>query len=138
MIDRRLGPIKVLKGKQTEIDSSVLEEGYFVYSTDKKRLYIADGVTKGSLSISNKTFITYDEVIPVGALYGDIVYDANNDKTYITGYDIDGKTLKLLLISDNNYYEKLKIQVENLEATYAILSACIEDPNKVDNICPCG
>ena len=138
MIDRRLGPVKVLKGKQTEIDFSILEEGYFVYSTDKKRLYIADGLTKGSVSVSNKTFITYDEVIPVGTLYGDIVYDANSEKTYITGYDTNGKTLKLLLISDNSYYEKLKIQVDKLYETYLILAACIEDPNKVDNICPCG
>ena len=138
MIDRRLGPVKVLKGKQTEIDSSILEEGYFVYSTDKKRLYIADGLTKGSVSVSNKTFITYDEVIPVGTLYGDIVYDANHDRTYITGHDTDGKTLKLLLISDNSYYEKLKIQVDKLYEIYALLAVCIEDPNKVDNICPCG
>lgn len=137
MIDRRLGPIKILRGTQVEIDPIIIDEGYLIYSTDKNRVYVGDGITRGSVSISTKNYLSVDEGIPKEALYGDIIYKPDPKLTYIVGYDTDNKTLKLILISDGNYYDILQKQIDDLYTKYRQLSACIEDSSRVDNICKC-
>lgn len=139
MIDRKIGPIKILKGLQKEIESTVIDEGFLIYSIDKKRVYMSDGVTKGSIPVSNKNHIVLIETteVPNQALYGDIVYNADTKFTSIVGYDTDGKTLKLIPIYNDDGFGLMEKKVDDLYAKYSLLSACIEDPNKVDKICKC-
>lgn len=139
MIDRRLGPIKILRGTQAEIDPLILEEGTLVYSTDKKRVYMGDDLTKGGVVAGNKNFLSTSRgtAVPVQAVYGDIVHKPESDKTYIVGYDTDGKTLKLILIADNNYYDSLQSQIDSLYTKYRELSACVLDNITVDKTCKC-
>jgi hypothetical protein len=129
MIDRRIGPIYVRKGTDTERRLFVADEAEFVYSTDKKRLFIGDDTTKGGILVSNKNYITNSTdtiTIPLyEAMYGDIIFNKMVGITYIIGYDLDGVTLKLIPICDLYICDKLKIKVDALSAKFDTIKDCL-------------
>ena len=81
MIDRRIGKIKIRRGTEDQRTEVVFELGELVYSTDKQRLYIGDGVQYGGILVSNKNFVLNflgnPAVVPSFCAYGDIVYEKN-------------------------------------------------------------
>lgn len=76
----------VRKGKISELSQCILAEGELGYTTDTKRLYVGDGVTKGGNPINNivkqqsgGTLITP----PISSsIAGDIVYNNFQMKIY--------------------------------------------------------
>lgn len=104
MIDRRIGKIKIRRGTEVQRKQIIFESGELVYSTDKKRVYIGDGVTYGGISVSNRNFVVSSLGSPISppfvGEYGDIVFEKDTDRTYIIGYDTNNATLKLFLVSD--------------------------------------
>jgi hypothetical protein len=116
MIDRRIGKIKLRRGLEAERRVKTFQEGELIYVTDKKRLYIGDGVTVGGIPASNKNFITNGDGIPSTAIPGDIIYRENLNITYIVGTESDNYTLKLIKIFDGADYTALQTQIDQLNA----------------------
>lgn len=129
MIDRKIGKIRIRRGTDAQRKSVVPQEGELVYSIDKKRLYIGDDTTLGGVSVSNKNYITsaIDDppIIPYNALYGDIIHQSTEHKTYIIGYDADSITLKTFLISDPNSINVNQFDVDDLITRLQSVTSCI-------------
>lgn len=139
MIDRRIGPIIIMKSTEADLTPIVVEEGYLVYCTDKKRIFVGDGITKGAISISNKNFVTTESGVPKEAMYGDFVYNPFTNQTFIVGHDTDGITLVLIQVtSDINKARNLQLKINELYNKYSQLSGCVEDPTKREKTCACG
>ena len=124
MIDRRIGKIKLRRGTDLQRKNVVLEEGEFVYTFDKQRLFIGDGQTIGGILVSSRNFITNAYGIPEKAEYGDIVHDQSAGKTYIIGKDI-ANNLTLILIADADCCRKLQLRVDDLMTRLRALSSCL-------------
>lgn len=124
MIDRRIGKIKLRRGTDLQRKNVVLEEGEFVYTFDKQRLFIGDGQTIGGILVSSKNFITNAYGIPQKAEYGDIVHDQSAGKTYIVGRD-NTNNLTLILIADADCCRKLQLRVDDLMTRLRALSSCL-------------
>jgi hypothetical protein len=125
MIDRRIGKIQVLRGTELQRKRSVLEQGMFFYSIDKKRLYIGDGITQGGILVSNKNFIinsSLEESHPQ-AVYGDIIYNSYLNKTYIVNKDNT-----LILIIDTNNCIELHNRITSLSSILMNLKKCLIKP----------
>jgi hypothetical protein len=122
MIDRRLGKIQVLRGTDLQRKRSVLEQGMFFYSIDKKRLYIGDGITQGGILVSNKNFIINStlEASHPQAVYGDIIYNSYLNRTYIVN-----KNDTLTLLMDSNDCVQLQNRIISLSAILIGLKDCI-------------
>lgn len=116
MIDRRIGKIKLRRGLESERRVKVFQEGELIYVTDKKRLYIGDGVTVGGIPASNKNFITNGDGIPFTAIPGDIIYRENLNITYMVGLESNNTTLKLIKLFDGSDYAALQAQIDVLNA----------------------
>ena len=57
--------------------------------------------------------------------YGDIVHVETTKNTYIVGYDLDGITLKLILISAGNISDDLQKQIDDLYNQIKPLTGCL-------------
>ena len=129
MIDRKIGKIRIRRGTDAQRKSVIPQEGELVYSIDKKRLYIGDDTTLGGVSVSNKNYITSamdnPPIIPYNALYGDIIHQSTEHKTYIIGYDTDNTTLKPFLISDPNSINNNYPDVDDLITRLQAITGCI-------------
>jgi len=132
MIDRKIGKIRIRRGTDAQRKSVIPQEGELVYSIDKKRLYIGDDTTLGGVSVSNKNYITSSiddpPSIPYNALYGDIIHQSTEHKTYIIGYDTDNTTLKPFLISDPNSVNNNQFDVEDLITRLQAVTGCLTPP----------
>ena len=135
MIDRRIGKIKVRRGNEIERKPIIFEEGELIYSIDKQRLYIGDGVLPGGILVSNRNYVVSSlgvttKVIPSTAVYGDIIHETSTNRTYIIGYELDNVTLKLILLADGNCCIRLQNEIDDLYARLRPLTACLnpEEP----------
>jgi hypothetical protein len=124
MIDRRIGKIKLRRGTDLQRKNVILEEGEFVYTFDKQRLFIGDGQTVGGILVSSRNFITNAYGIPQKAEYGDIVHDQSAGRTYIVGRD-NSNNLTLILIADADCCRKLQLRVDDLMTRLRALSSCL-------------
>lgn len=129
MIDRRIGKIKVRRGTDLLRKQIVFEEGELIYTTDKKRTFVGDGVTIGGIRVSNRNYITTVAGIPANGQYGDIIYVSTTKKTYIIGTD-DGQdnvnsTLKLFLIADGSTGLDISQRIDDLYTKLRDLSGCL-------------
>ena len=128
MIDRKIAKIKVRRGFDSERKTVVFSEGELIYVIDKKRMYIGDGTILGGNPVSNKHYIVSSNSIPSTAIEGDIIYQKNNDTTYILGYDnadINKTTLLKYPIFVKQTYSDLQAKIDDLYAKLAILQAMI-------------
>lgn len=124
MIDRRIGKIKLRRGTDLQRKNVVLEEGEFVYTFDKQRLFIGDGQTVGGILVSSRNFLTNSYGVPEKAEYGDIVHDQSAGKTYIVGRD-NANNFILILIADADCCRKLQLRVDDLMTRLRALSSCL-------------
>jgi hypothetical protein len=129
MIDRRIGKIKVRRGTNLQRKQVVFEDGEIVYTIDTKRAFIGDDSTQGGNIISNINYITTVNDLPSNLEYGDIVYVETTKNTYIVGYDLDGVTLKLILISSSNFYVDLQKEIDDLYNKIRPLTGCLAKPD---------
>jgi len=137
MIDRRLGPTYVKRGLDAERTLHIIDEGEFIYSTDKKRLFIGDGTTKGGVLVSNKNYVANNTTISNETVYGDIIFNKSTNKTYIIGYDLDGKTLIAILICDLNICADLNTKLDAVSGKYEALRDCLQSyPTTIPKINP--
>lgn len=125
MIDRRIGKIKVRRGTNLQRKPIIFEDGEIVYTIDTKRAFIGDDTTQGGNVISNVNYITTVAGLPSTVEYGDIVHVETTKNTYIVGYDLDGITLKLILISAGNISDELKKEIEDLYNQIKPLTGCL-------------
>jgi len=130
MIDRRIGKIKVRRGKEIERKPLIFEEGELIYSIDKQRLFIGDGVLPGGILVSNRNYVLVSlgvttKVIPSTGVYGDIIHETSTNRTYIIGYESDNVTLKLILLADGNCCINLQNEIDDLYARLRPLTACL-------------
>lgn len=132
MIDRKIGKIRIRRGTDAQRKSVIPQEGELVYSIDKKRLYIGDDTALGGVSVSNKNYITSSvndpPNVPYNALYGDIIHQATEHKTYIIGYDTDNTKLKPFLISDPNSINDKEFNVDDLITRLQAVTGCSTPP----------
>lgn len=126
MIDRRIGKNKIRRGTDLQRQSIVFAEGEMLYTTDKKRVFIGDGVTTGGIQVSNRNYIVTVTDIPINALSGDIIHNKVEGKTYILDYDINTHSLKKVLIADNNYVEVLQAEIDDLYSRLRSLTGCLD------------
>ena len=131
MIDRRIGKVKVRRGKNLQRKLVTFEEGELVYTTDTKRAFVGDGSTLGGNVISNKNYITTVAGLPANVSYGDIIHVETTKNTYIVGYDLDGITLKLILIASGNFGDELQKEIDDLYNQIRPLTGCLitKDPD---------
>lgn len=125
MIDRRIGKIKVRRGTNLQRKLVTFDEGEVLYTTDIKRTYIGDGSTLGGNVISNINYITTVAGLPANVVYGDIIHVETTNDTYIVGYDLDGVTLKLILIASGNFSDGLKKEIDDLYNKLRPLTGCL-------------
>jgi hypothetical protein len=125
MIDRRIGKIKVRRGTNLQRKPIIFEDGEIVYTIDTKRAFIGDDTTQGGNVISNVNYITIVAGLPSNVEYGDIVHVETTKNTYIVGYDLDGITLKLILISAGNISDDLQKQIDDLYNQIKPLTGCL-------------
>jgi hypothetical protein len=125
MIDRRIGKIKVRRGTNLQRKPIIFEDGEIVYTIDTKRAFIGDDTTQGGNVISNINYITNVAGLPSNVEYGDIVHVETTKNTYIVGYDLDGITLKLILISAGNISDDLQKQIDDLYNQIKPLTGCL-------------
>lgn len=125
MIDRRIGKVKLRRGTDLQRKSMIFEEGEIIYATDTKRAFIGDGTTTGGIPISNRNYVVNQYGIPSNGMYGDIIHVEPTKKTYITGYDLDGVTLKLYLIADAGITGDVNNKLQELKTKFANISACL-------------
>ena len=131
MIDRRIGKIKVRRGKEIERKPIIFEEGELIYSIDKQRLFIGDGVLPGGILVSNRNYVVVSlgsvtKVIPSTGMYGDIIHETTTNRTYIIGYELDNVTLKLILLADGNCCVNLQNEIDDLYSRLRPLTACLD------------
>jgi len=132
MIIKKIAKIKLERGKEEERLDKVFRESELIYSIDKERMFIGDGIIKGGILVSNRNYVVntvknlYD--VPSNSYYGDIINDNSVNKTYIIGYDTDGKTLKMYLISDMDCLYKVAKRLDDLLNEILPLTACFEEP----------
>lgn len=125
MIDRRIGKIKVRRGTNLQRKLVNFEEGEILYTIDTKRAYVGDGSTLGGNVISNLNYITNVAGLPSNVVYGDIIHVETTNDTYIVGYDLDGITLKLILIASGNFSNNLKSEIDDLYNKLRPLTGCL-------------
>jgi len=125
MIDRRIGKIKVRRGTNLQRKQVIFEDGEIVYSIDTKRAFIGDDTTQGGNVISNVNYTTSIAGLPSNVVYGDIIHVETTKNTYIVGYDLDGVTLKLILISSGNFAEDLQKEIDDLYNQIRPLTGCL-------------
>ena len=125
MIDRRIGKIKVRRGTNLQRKPIVFEDGEIVYTIDTKRAFIGDDSTEGGNDISNINYITTATGLPSNVEYGDIVHVETTKNTYIVGYDVDGITLKLILIASGNLNVELQKEIDDLYNKIRPLTGCL-------------
>lgn len=131
MIDRRIGKIKIRRGTDAQRKSVAFEEGELVYTTDKKRVYVGDGVTVGGIVISNRNYIVNTlgnpASLPSDSVYGDIIYDRSAGNTYIVGANLD-QSLKLILIASTSNADcctQLQLEIDDLYTKLNSITACL-------------
>jgi hypothetical protein len=88
MIDRKIAKIKIRRGTDAQRKQVVFEEGELVFTTDQQRIFIGDGTTYGGKLASNINHIVTTSAVPSNAQKGDIVFNKNNNATYIVNSDI--------------------------------------------------
>jgi hypothetical protein len=125
MIDRRIGKIKVRRGTNLQRKLVNFEEGEILYTIDTKRAYVGDGSTLGGNVISNLNYITTVAGLPSNVVYGDIIHVETTNDTYIVGHDLDGITLKLILIASGNFSDNLKREIDDLYNKLRPLTGCL-------------
>jgi hypothetical protein len=125
MIDRRIGKIKVRRGTNLQRKLVNFEEGEILYTIDSKRAYVGDGSTLGGNVISNLNYITTVAGLPSNVVYGDIIHVETTKNTYIVGHDLDGITLKLILIASGNFSDNLNQEIEDLFNKIKPLTGCL-------------
>lgn len=118
MIDRKIGPIKIKRGTDSERLTKVFESGELVYSTDKYGIYIGDDSTYGGISITNRNYTLSSAIstVPTYAKDGDIIYSNNN--TYMVAQSAG--SLKLFQIGNNfdyNTITALSVQQNSISAS---------------------
>jgi hypothetical protein len=131
MIDRRIGKVKVRRGNNLQRKLVTFEEGELIYTTDTKRAFVGDGSTLGGNVISNKNYITTVAGLPANVAYGDIIHVETTKNTYIVGYDLDGITLKLILIAAGDLGDELQKEIDDLYNQIKPLTGCLvtKDPD---------
>lgn len=117
MIDRKIGPIKIKTGTDSERLTKIFESGELVYSTDKNGIYVGDDSTFGGISITNKNYTLSSTIssVPSYAKDGDIIYSNNN--TYMVAQSAG--SLKLFQIGNNfdyNTITSLSVQQNSISA----------------------
>lgn len=125
MIDRRIGKIKVRRGTNLQRKLVNFEEGEILYTIDSKRAYVGDGSTLGGNVISNLNYITTVAGLPSNVVYGDIIHVETTKNTYIVGHDLDGITLKLILIASGNFSDNLNQEIDDLINKLKPLTGCL-------------
>ena len=58
-------------------------------------------------------------------MYGDIIHVETTKNTYIVGHDLDGITLKLILIASGNFSDNLKSEIDDLYNKLKPLTGCL-------------
>lgn len=125
MIDRRIGKIKVRRGTNLQRKLVTFEEGEILYTIDSKRAYVGDGSTLGGNVISNINYITTVAGLPSNVVYGDIIHVETTNDTYIVGHDLDGITLKLILIASSDISSNIKKEIDDLYNKIRPLTGCL-------------
>ena len=126
MINRRIAKIKLRRGEYEEQKTKVFDSGELLYTTDKKKIYAGDGLTRGGVIISNKNFIlnTPNLDIPSNASYGDILFNVVLGKTYILDKDINNNLIPTLII-DSDCVEYAKSEITKMLNDLRVLSSCL-------------
>lgn len=68
---------KVRRGTDTQRVSIILDEGELAYTTDKKRLYVGDGISFGGNIVGAKVFTSTNKLTETVVEKGDVVYESN-------------------------------------------------------------
>lgn len=138
MIDRRIGKIRIRRGSDLERQSIIFPQGELIYTTDNKRVYVGDGVTKGGVVISNRNHIVNGIFpLPQKALYGDIIFDLVDRKSYILDYSRSG-SLVPIMISDALCCSSLRDQLNLLKNKRNQLLTCLSGIEVVTPTPPVG
>jgi hypothetical protein len=83
-ITKQLKRIRIRKGLNEHRKQVVFEEGEPVYTIDTKKVYIGDNASYGGILISHANTVENELPTTVNSLYGDIIYNLKDKKTYIT------------------------------------------------------
>jgi hypothetical protein len=94
MQERLLRKLKIRRGNDNQRKVTLFEEGEPVFIKDTERVFIGDDTTVGGIRISNKNFITLDNIKPSKAETEDLYFNEIDKSTYMV--DLTGGSILII------------------------------------------